>query len=52
MVGTYGRKEEMKEEEGVTLTKIILISVGSYLIGSEYSAALGWGVFFISIALD
>jgi len=26
------------------------ISIGSFLIGSEYSAALGWGIWFIVMA--
>lgn len=42
----------MNEEEGSMLTQVILISVGSFLIGSEYTAALGWGVWFIAMALN
>ena len=43
----------MKEEsDGMTITRVVFVSVGSYLIGSEYSAALGWGIWFITMALD
>ena len=41
----------MNEERSI-LTEVILISVGSFLIGSEYTAALGWGVWFIAMALN
>ena len=42
----------MKEDEGVTFGRVLFLSIGSYLIGSEYSAALGWGIWFISMAID
>ena len=42
----------MKEDESVTVFRVVFLSIGSYLIGSEYSAALGWGVWFISMAID
>lgn len=42
----------MSEEGGSVLTQVILISIGSYFIGSEYTAALGWGVWFIAMALN
>ena len=43
----------MKEEsDGVTIFRLLFLSIGSYLIGSEYSAALGWGIWFITMALD
>jgi len=35
-----------------SLASLICISIGSYFIGSEYSAALGWGVWLIAISLD
>ena len=42
----------MKEDESVTVFRVVFLSIGSYLIGSEYSAALGWGIWFISMAID
>ena len=42
----------MKEDEGVTVFRVLFLSIGSYLIGSEYSAALGWGIWFISMAIN
>ena len=43
----------MKEEsEGLTVTRVIFLSIGSYFIGSEYSAALGWGIWFITMAMN
>jgi hypothetical protein len=43
----------MKEESGVTsLVQGLFICIGSYLIGSEYSAALGWGVWFIAMSMN
>jgi hypothetical protein len=39
-------------DETNAIFKIIFVSVGSYFIGSEYSAALGWGIWFIAMALD
>jgi predicted tellurium resistance membrane protein TerC len=42
----------MKEDESVTVFRVIFLSIGSFLIGSEYSAALGWGIWFISMAID
>jgi predicted tellurium resistance membrane protein TerC len=42
----------MKEDENVTVFRVIFLSIGSFLIGSEYSAALGWGIWFISMAID
>jgi hypothetical protein len=30
--------------------QLIFIAIGSFLIGSEYSAALGWGIWFIAMA--
>lgn len=40
------------EDDGVTVTRVLFLSLGSYLIGSEYSAALGWGVWFITMAIN
>lgn len=42
----------MREDDGVTIGRVFFLSVGSYLIGSEYSAALGWGIWFISMAIN
>jgi hypothetical protein len=43
----------MKEEpDGTSLVRGLFICIGSYLIGSEYGQALGWGVWFIAMALD
>lgn len=42
----------MKEDEGITVTRVLFLSIGSYLIGSEYSAALGWGIWFITMAIN
>jgi predicted tellurium resistance membrane protein TerC len=42
----------MKEDENVTVFRVIFLSIGSFLIGSEYSAALGWGIWFIAMAID
>lgn len=42
----------MKEDDGVTLGRVFFLSLGSYLIGSEYSASLGWGIWFISMAIN
>lgn len=35
-----------------TLLKLVCIAVGCSIIGSEYTNALGWGLFLILIALD
>jgi hypothetical protein len=40
------------EQDGVTVTRVLFLSIGSYLIGSEYSAALGWGIWFITMAIN
>lgn len=43
----------MKEEgDNITFFRMLFLSVGSYLIGSEYSAALGWGIWFITMAIN
>lgn len=43
----------MKEEsDSLTITRVFFLSIGSYLIGSEYSAALGWGIWFITMAIN
>ena len=43
----------MKEEsESLTVTRVLFLSIGSYMIGSEYSAALGWGIWFITMAIN
>jgi hypothetical protein len=34
-----------------TLTELLCITIGATLIGSEYSTALGWGVWLIAISL-
>jgi hypothetical protein len=34
-----------------TFMEFICISVGAAILGSEYSAALGWGVWLIAISL-
>lgn len=39
-------------EESSGFLSVILISIGSYFIGSEYTAGLGWGVWFIAMALN
>lgn len=40
------------ESDASTITRMLFLSVGSYLIGSEYGATLGWGVWFISMAIN
>jgi hypothetical protein len=30
--------------------QVCFISIGSFLIGSEYSTALGWGIWLIAMA--
>jgi hypothetical protein len=43
----------MKEEsEGTPLVRGLFICIGSYLIGSEYGSALGWGVWFIAMSMN
>jgi hypothetical protein len=34
-----------------TFIEFLCITIGATLIGSEYSAALGWGIWFIAISL-
>lgn len=38
-------------EESTTVVDVILISVGSYLLGTEFTAAVGWGIWFIAMAI-
>jgi hypothetical protein len=40
------------DSETADFFRLLFICIGSYLIGSEYGTALGWGVWFIAIALD
>lgn len=43
----------MKEEsDGTTISRILLLSIGSYMLGSEYGTALGWGIWFITMAIN
>jgi len=43
----------MKEEtENITFFRILFVCIGSYLIGSEYGTALGWGVWFIAMSVN
>lgn len=43
----------MKEEQdNITFFRVVFLSIGSYLIGIEYSAALGWGIWFITMAIN
>ena len=35
-----------------TIVQVVFITIGSYLIGSEYSTALGWGIWLIVMAKD
>ena len=35
-----------------SIASVICISIGSYFIGSEYSAGLGWGIWFIALGLN
>lgn len=43
----------MKDEESnITFFRMVFLSIGSYMIGSEYSAALGWGIWFITMAIN
>lgn len=41
-----------EESDSTTFVKALFISIGSYLIGSEYSTALGWGIWFIAMAME
>jgi hypothetical protein len=41
-----------KEPDATSLFRGLFICIGSYLIGNEYGSALGWGVWFIAMALD
>jgi hypothetical protein len=41
-----------KEDDTVTVFRVLFLSIGSYLIGSEYSPTLGWGIWFISMAIN
>jgi len=34
------------------LLQLVSFAIGCWLIGSEYSTALGWGLFFILIGLN
>jgi hypothetical protein len=34
------------------LIQLVLTAVGCYLIGSEYSTTLGWGLWLILISMD
>ena len=40
------------EDDSVTIFRVFFLSIGSYLIGSEYSASLGWGIWFITMATN
>jgi len=42
----------MKEDEGVTVARVLFLSIGSYMLGSEYGTALGWGIWFITMAIN
>lgn len=43
----------MKEEtDSASLVRGLFICIGSYLLGSEYGSALGWGVWFIAMAME
>lgn len=42
----------IEESDNITLARAFLLSVGSYLIGSEYGTALGWGIWFITMAIN
>ena len=43
----------MKDEESnITFFRVVFLSIGGYMIGSEYSAALGWGIWFITMAIN
>jgi hypothetical protein len=35
-----------------TFIEFLCITIGAILIGSEYTTALGWAVWFIAIALN
>ena len=32
--------------------KVFCITIASFLIGSEYSSALGWGVWLLAVSID
>lgn len=38
-------------DETSTLANVICISIGSYLLGSEFTAAVGWGIWFIAMSV-
>jgi hypothetical protein len=41
-----------EEADSTTFFRILFVCIGSYLIGSEYSTALGWGVWFIAMSMN
>ena len=40
------------ESDGVTVTRVLFLSLGSYLLGSEFGASIGWGIWFITMAIN
>jgi hypothetical protein len=41
-----------EEQDSATLFRGLFVCIGSYLIGSEYGSALGWGVWFIAMSMN
>lgn len=40
------------EQDNITFFRVVFLSIGSYLIGIEYSACLGWGIWLITMAIN
>lgn len=41
-----------EESDNATFVRGLFVCIGSYLIGSEYGTALGWGVWFIAMSVN
>jgi hypothetical protein len=39
------------DEDKSTILDVVCISIGSYLLGSEFTAAVGWGIWLIAMAI-
>lgn len=38
-------------EEASSIMNVVCISIGSFLLGSEFGTAVGWGIWLIAVSI-